>query len=296
LRRLALAVAILLLAGCGGSSRKGPPDLVFVSTRDGDYALFGVDAAGKHERRLTKDKGDPSTPQGLFYQLEPAWSPDGSRIAFTSRRDGREHVYVVTADGKDTRRLTDSTMDDDHPSWSPDGKRIVFAREGALFAIPSAGGTARRVGRGFGEARDPAWSPDGKLIAYDYREPGTPVREVYVMHADGTARRQVTRLGNVSAVPAWSPDGRRLAFQSNAQGGHFEIYSIGLDGKGLRRITTSPSSDTFEPAWSPDGKLLAFSREGAVWTVDAAGNARRLTSGANDSSPAWRPAVPTATP
>jgi TolB protein len=295
-RRLCFAAIALLLAGagCGSSRPKGPPALVIVSTRDGDYALFGVDADGKNERRLTKDKGDPSTPQGLFYQLEPAWAPDGRQIAFASRRDGRAHVYLMTADGKDTRRLTNSTMEDDHPSWSPDGKRILFAREGALFAIPAAGGTARRVGSGFGEARDPAWSPDGKLIAYDYRKPGTPVREVYVMHADGTAPRQLTRLGNVSAMPAWSPDGRRLAFQSNARSGHFEIYWIGLDGKDLRRITTSASSDTFEPAWSPDGKLLAFSREGAIWTVDAAGHQRPLTSGANDSSPAWRPEVPAA--
>ena len=80
-----------VVAGCGGSSQpKGPPALVFVSIKDGDYAIFGADADGKHVHRLTKEKGDPSTPGGLFFQIEPAWSPDGrrspSRAAATARR------------------------------------------------------------------------------------------------------------------------------------------------------------------------------------------------------------------
>ena len=75
---LAAAVAALLVAGCGGSSRaKSPPALVFVSVKDGDYAIFGAQADGKHSYRLTKEKGDPSTPAGLFFQVQPAWSPDG---------------------------------------------------------------------------------------------------------------------------------------------------------------------------------------------------------------------------
>jgi Tol biopolymer transport system component len=291
LRRLAPVLLVLLAAGCGGSSPKASPDLLFVSTRDGDYAVFGVDADGKHERRLTKEKGDPSTPAGLFYQVDPAWSPDGRRIAFASRRAGRMHIYVMGADGQSARRLTSSPMDDDHPSWSPDGQKIVFSREGALFVVPATGGTARRVGRGTGYAADPAWSPDGKLIAYDYRKPGYSIREVYVVHADGTQPRQVTKLSQVSTVPAWSPDGRRLAFQSNARGGHYEIYSIGVDGKGLKELTSS-GLDTIQPSWSPGGRLLAFSRDGAIWTTDGAGHAKQLTSGQNDSYPVWRPARP----
>ena len=289
-RALPLLVVAAVLAGCGGSKPKEPPALLFVSTKDGDYAIFSADAHGGHERRLATGKGDPSSPAGLYFETEPAWSPDGAQIAFSRRRDGTAHIYVMQADGTGTRRLTRTAKADDHPSWSPDGKLIVFAREGALFVVSAGGGAAHRVGHGFGNAANPAWSPDGGLIAYDYRRPGTPIREVYVMRADGTHPRALTRLQNVSAAPAWSPDGTRLAFQSNAHLGSFQIYTIGLDGKGLRQVTHA-AGDVFEPAWSPDGKTLSFNRDGAIW-VDTRGTQSRLTSGTNDSSPAWRPAQP----
>jgi TolB protein len=285
------AFAALVVAGCGGSSPKGPPALLFVSTKDGDYAIFGADAQGKHVRRLTKERGDPSSPNGLFFQGEPAWSPDGRRIAFVSLRDGTSHIYVMQADGTGTKRLTNSTKADDHPAWSPDGSRIVFGREGALYGVPSGGGPAHRVGRGFGSAADPDFSPDGKLIAFDYREPGFSIRELYVMPANGHGKHQLTRLRQVSGLPKWSPDGKRLAFQSNVRLGHYEIYTIGADGKGLRQVTQSVV-DVIQPDWSPDGSKIAFARDGAIW-VDANGTETQLTSGKNnDSSPAWRPVPP----
>ena len=291
-RLLLLALAAVLLAGCGGSSTpKGPPALLFVSSRDGDYAIYGADAQGDHVRRLVKEKGDPSTPTGLFFQGEPAWSPDGQLIAFTSHRDGNSHLFVIGSDGSGTRRLTNEGFDDDHPTWSPDGKRILFAREGALFVIPVTGGKPRRVGHGFGSAADPAWSPDGKLIAYDYRQPGYSIRELWVMNADGTGIHRLTKLRQVSALPAWSPDGKRIAFQSDAHESRNEIYTVGLDGSGLRQETHS-DIDAISPAWSPDGKLLTFSRDGSLWTIDAAGNETELISGGNDAAPSWRPVAP----
>jgi TolB protein len=293
MRRLLVlaAFAAFVLVGCGGSSSKSPPDLLFVSTKDGDYAIFGADADGKHVRRLTKERGDPSTPSGLFFQGEPAWSPDGKQIAFVSLRDGTSHVYVMKADGSGARRLTNSAKADDHPSWSPNGSRIVFGREGALYGVPAGGGPAHRVGRGFGNAADPAWSPDGKLIAFDYRQPGFSIRELWIMRADGRGKHQLTKLRAVSGLAKWSPDGKRLVFQSNLRLGHFEIYTIGADGRGLRQVTQSVV-DVIQPSWSPDGSKIAFARDGAIW-FDENGKETQLTSGKNnDSSPAWRPVPP----
>jgi Tol biopolymer transport system component len=291
-RGLVAVLAALLIAGCGGSSQpKGPPALVFVSVKDGDYAIFGADADGSHSYRLTKEKGDPSTPKGLFFQVQPAWSPDGRKIAFSSGRDGTPHIFVMNADGTGTVRVTDTAKGDEMPSWSADGKRIVFSREGAIFEAQVSGGPAHRVGRGFGNAQDPAYSPDGKLIAYDYRRPGFENHEIYVMNADGTGIHPVTNLHYVSGIPTWSPDGKTLAFQSNLRGNRFEIYTIGLHGRGLRQVTHS-ETDVIQPAWRPDGKAIGFVRDGAIW-ISESGNETQLTSGKeDDSKPAWRPVQP----
>ncbi len=282
------ALAVLVVAACGGSSRpKGPPDLVFVSTRDGDYALFGATAEGKHAYRLTKERGDPATAEGLFFQGEPAWSPDGERIAFVSLRDGRSHIYSMRFDGTETRRLTASRQNDEHPSWSPDGKWIVFAREGAIFRIRAGGGAARRIGKAPGSAGDPSYSPDGRFIAYDYRRPGLETRDLWVMKSDGTGARRLTDLRAVTAWPAWSPDGRQLAFQSNVHGGHPEVFTIPADGGQPKRVTASGTS-TIQPAWTPDGRL-SFSRDGAIWVRAGAQETRLTSTEDNDSAPAWRP-------
>jgi TolB protein len=278
---------LLAVAGCGKSASPRV-DLLFASSRDGDYAIFGVGAAGGREVRLTKGHGDPSTPEGLFFAVEPAWSPNGRLVAFTSRRDGRSHIYVMRADGTDVRQVTHGKSDDDGPTWAPGQRRLAFSRDRQLFVVGSAGGRARSLTHLGGEAANPAWSPDGKLIAYDYRRPGYSSREIWVVGVDGSQTRLVTSLPAVSTLPSWSPDGRRIAFQSNLHGGHFEIYTIGRDGLGLRRETMS-AIDTIDPAWSPNGKEIAFSRDGSIWTVDRARRVRKVTSGGNDSTPAWRP-------
>jgi TolB protein len=271
---LGVALAALLAAGCGGSSRaKGPPALLFVSVKEGDYAIYGADADGSHPYRLTDD---------------PAWSHDGGEIAFTSNRDGRTHIFVMNADGTGTRPVTKTQHSDEHPTWSPDGRWIVFAREGAIYRVRESGGAARRVGKGFGAAADPAYSPDGRLIAYDYRRPGYSIKEIYVMNDDGTNVRRITDLRDVSTFPAWSPDGKTLAFQSSADGAKNEIYTVPVTGGTPKRVTTS-AIDAIQPDWTPDGSGITFSRDGALVTI-ASGKETQLTSGDdNDSAPAWRP-------
>jgi Tol biopolymer transport system component len=294
LRAVALlaALAVLLGAGCGGSSRPtGPPALVFVSTKEGDYAIYGADANGSHAVRLTEHQADSSTPQGLFWQNEPAWSRDGTKIAFTSNRDGPTHIFVMNADGTGTRRVTNTQHTDDHPSWSADRRWIVFAREGALYRVRAGGGVATRVGKGFGAAADPSYSPDGKLIAYDYRRPGSSIKEIYVMNADGTEIHQVTDLKQVSTYPAWSPDGKTLAFQFSISGAPNDIYTVPATG-GPPKRTNSAGIEAIQPAWTPDGAGITFSRDGALVTGEN-GEETQLTSGENnDSAPAWRPVPP----
>jgi Tol biopolymer transport system component len=287
LRALLPLGAALLLAACGGSE-EADPDLVVVSTRDRDYALYAVSTSGGGEQRLTDADVDPSTPEGLFFQTDPAWSPDGGTIAFASARAGTFDLYTMDADGSGTRPLTATSENDRQPTWSPDGARIAFARGATahLFVVDVDGSGARRVTDDQSEETDPAWSPDGSWIAYARRPGGTSVRDLWLVRPDGSQRRRLTTLGGVAEGPSWSPDGRRLAFSANV-GERLAIYTIQADGKNARPVVTS----AFEPAWSPDGKTIAFSKDGAIFALEVAtGEERRLTDAENnDSNPTWRP-------
>jgi Tol biopolymer transport system component len=283
----------VLLQGCGGGD-KPRPDIAFVSTRDGEYTIFQMNANGAAERRLTDADSDTSKPEGLFFQVEPAWSPDGNKIAFASARTGSFDIYVMNADGTGTRRLTSTKQDDGHPTWSPDGTAIAFSRgtPGDIYVMNSDGSNVRPlIAAPTGES-EPAWSPDGTWIAYVQREPGSPVREVWVARSDGTASRRVTSLGASSLNPAWAPDSKRLAFASNVVATLYDIYVLTLGRKKARRLTRE-GPDTFEPSWSPDGALIAFAQGGSIRTVDLEGKTNELTdSDDNDSSPVWNPNPP----
>jgi len=107
----------------------------------------------------------------------------------------------------------------------------------------------------------PAWTPDGARLAYvSYRDGNG---EIYVMNADGSAPRRLTRHRGEDLSPAWSPDGTQIAFVSNRTG-EFEIYLMRADGKGVRRLTrlARRGYGTFSPAWAPDGSSLVFSAAG----------------------------------
>jgi len=295
--RLATAAAAigtaLALSGCAGSNDRST-DLLLVSTREGDYAIYGMNADGGNQERLTAAEGDPSSPQGLFFQIEPAWSPDGRQIAFVSKRRGSFDVYVMNADGTGTRRLTSTSGDEGHPTWSPDGKQIAFSRGAPsdVYVMNADGSGVRPIASGPADETQPAWSPDGRSIAYVSRTSGTQVRELWVMRADGSQPRRLTRLAATSSSPAWSPDGTRLAFSTNSGADQFDIYFLVVDGRDLEQVTTSPD-DSFEPAWSPDGTTIAFSEGGSIVSIEPEGDPRRLSaSSGNDSSPAWNPSTP----
>jgi Tol biopolymer transport system component len=287
-----LALVAAALAGCGGSEDTAQ-ELAFVSTRDGDYAVYTMAADGGGQRRLTEAEGSDDDASEIFFQIEPTWSPDGTKIAFSSRRSGSFDIYVMNGDGTGTLQLTSSEENDSHPTWSADGNRIAFAREGDVWVMGADGSSPRRVSQATVEEAEPAWSPDGRWIAYVRRTPGTAVREIWLMLPDGNRRRALTKQGAASYTPAWSPDSKRIAFSSNAESERFELYTIGVDGKGLRSVTPT-AGDMFEPSWSPDGTKIAYQEGGGIFSVElGGGEVERLTdSENNDSSPVWNPRPP----
>jgi Tol biopolymer transport system component len=281
------------LAGCGGGSARS--DIAFVSTRDGDYSIFVMNSDGGHERRLTKADDDIAEENALFFQIDPAWSPDGTKIAFASGRSGSSDIYVMNADGTGTAQLTSTERNDTHPTWSPGGDSIAFARDGDLYVMNADGSDARRISDINAEETSPAWSPDGEWIAYIRRRPGGPIQDVWVMRPDGSEQHAVTKQNGRAFTPAWSPDSTRIVFSTNAKSGEvYELFTIGIDGTGLQMVVPT-AGDNFEPSWSPDGATIAYQEAGAIYTVELGGegeDVERLTdSSNNDSWPVWNPAL-----
>jgi Tol biopolymer transport system component len=290
-----VALLALVAAGCGGESAAGPEsEIAFTTSRDGYYAIYGMRADGSGQGALSDapEVDLRRAPAEAFFQVEPAWSPDGKHIAFASRRDGRSHIYVMAADGTGTRQLTSGKRNDSAPSWSPNGGSIVFARDNTLYVVSPIGGEPRRITSSLGgEERDPAWSPDGKWIAFVRRQPGFTTREIWRSRSDGSGLERLTRLDASSYTPSWSVDGKRVVFSSNVNDGRYQIYEIGANGKGLKRLTFQPG-EYFDPSWSPDGRTLLFERDGVVYTLVPGAPEAALTDGPNDGSPAWKPLAP----
>jgi Tol biopolymer transport system component len=240
------------------------------------------------------------------FEHSPAFSPDGTRLAFVRESGGNAEIYVANADGSQPRRLTTSPGADYNPAWSPDGTRIAFAsNRGGLFKIyvmRADGGGVRLVAprrSSGGGSYTPAWSPDGRRLAFSSSATTPNNAEIYIVHPDGSGLRRLTHTkGDAETLgddswPTWSPDGKRIAFSSNRTGDG-ELWIMNADGGAQRRLAGLPHRDDWAPAWSPDGTRIAFHSLDAVgrtqlYTVrpDGGGLTRLGVSGQDAS---WLPA------
>ena len=198
---------------------------------------------------------------GASFDEDPAWSPDGRRIALARTAYGGRtatypEIWTMRTSGSGARRLTRNSVVDAGPAWSPDGARIAYGRlrrgtedSWDVWVMRSDGTGQRRLVRG---GTRPAWSPDGARIAYGRPKKPAPgdrcacARDLYVVDADGANRR---RLAVDGTRPTWSPDGARIVFQRRTGAGS-DLWIVNADGTGARRLT-SGSGDEWAPAWRP---------------------------------------------
>ncbi len=194
-----------------------------------DYDIYTAQLDGSDTRLLFGSPG---------YDAEATVAPDGSRIVFTSTRDGDLDIYSMNVDGSDVRKLTNELGYDGGPFYSPDGSKIVF------------------------RARHPATTEEvadyQALLAENLVRPS--VMDIYIMDADGSNRRRLTDNGAANFAPFFHPGGEQVIFASNlndTESRNFDLFLINVDGTGLEQITFSADFDGF-PVFTPDGRHLVF--------------------------------------
>jgi TolB protein len=280
---LLILIFLLWLVLPAASAENGK--IAFNSYRDGNSEIYEMNADGTEQTRITTN---PDPDDG------PAWSPDGTKIAFASTyENGR--LYTMNADGSGRTHLMTNLWWDDFPDWSPDGTKIAFAsvryntNDFDIYVTNTDGTGQTRLTTNSADDVYPAWSPDGTKIAFEsFRNDNL---DIYVINSDGTGETRLTTNPTVEGAPDWSPDGTKIAFAS-VRDGYWHIYVMNADGTAQTRITTKPSSDN-SPAWSPDGTKIAFDSwrddnlDIYVINSDGTGETRLTTNPAYDNGPAW---------
>jgi uncharacterized repeat protein (TIGR01451 family) len=311
LARLALAVACALaclsmlptLSGGRASAQQAASDKILFER---GLDLYAMNADGTGETQLT------------LYGMDPAWSPDGTKIVYRcGDNDQNNSICVMNADGSNAHSLTEN-HDDFDPAWSPDGTRIVFIREEGGFRgriyVMNADGTGQSplfndVTNNEDSYRSPAWSPDGTKVAYSVGNDFDLIADyIYVRPADGSSpASRVTDSGSCDN-PSWSPDGTHIVYDT---------------GDAIRRVLSNPPVDengnrvispqtiysggdiNSDPMYSPDGAKIAFFNQVSQTNTDEHGNTetirtsgiyvRDVTSGAMSNrlalrggDPAWK--------
>jgi Tol biopolymer transport system component/HEAT repeat protein len=284
LQRSFFALAMLFVLVSTGVAKQATMKILFVSNREDGLAVYVMNADGSHLTNLTnymgRDYNPAWSPDGskiAFISLPDiyvmdvdgsnamsltnpglfsknfAWSPDGTKIAFSTSSD---EIYVMNADGSSRRQLTGSVGS--VKLWSPDGTTIVLSSEYGVSVVDADGTTLARLVSQWKPAtlRTLVWSPDGTKIAFIVSLGETYGGDLYVRDETKTIKLTTPVVKALPSTLSWSPDGREIAFVSKSDG-NTEIYVVGINGSPPLNLTRHSGMDD-SPVWSPDGTKIAF--------------------------------------
>jgi Tol biopolymer transport system component len=284
---IAAAVGVFAATGAAGAGFATSGKIAYTSMWDGQADIYSLDTGAivPTQFNLTHDKT-----LGLRVDVEPAWSPDGTMVAFERQyaKRGGADLMVVNANGKNVRTLVPPTPQagtwNCHPTWSPDGNMVAFTsnRDGNLdlYMVKGSGLGLKQLTftKDAISNVEPQWSPDGRSIVFvrsvRSATAGTQAR-IYVLRLDTgkvvQLSRPATDRGVGDSSPSWSPNGTRIAFTSDRMGSN-DIYVMNANGSDVMQVTQKMTNEV-HPTWSSDGKTLAFisNRSGAteIFTIGA---------------------------
>lgn len=262
LRGVSATLAALLLLGLlirpASAVVPGPTGpLAFMRKVGSNWDIYVLRTDGT-EVRLTTQPGSDTL---------PAWSPDGSRLAFSSSpkadRGALLDIWVMNADGSGLTRLTDHPEDDRRGVWSPDGTRLAYTATRAgnleIHVMDADGGNHVNLTNHPAQDSQPAWSPDGTRIAFTSTRLGNST-DLWIMNADGSNPRMLVHLPGHQRHAAWSPNARWIAFDGR-QAGNYDVYVVDAEGTTAPiQLTDAPQNED-DPVWSPNGQRILYASE-----------------------------------
>jgi len=263
--------------------------IAMVCDRTSKKELYVMDFDGGNVRELTHHRS---------VILTPAWSPDGTRIAYSLIAKNKKNVkntnlYEFDFRTSRIKMLSDRIGINSGAHYHPDGKRIAltmsFLGNPEIMAFDPDSKSVTRLTSSSGVDVDPNWSPDGKHVSFVSNRAGAPM--VYRMNADGSDVRRLTFAGSYNATPSWSPQNNKIGFAGWIDG-RFDIFIMNPDGTNIERLSKSQGNNE-DPSFSPDGNFLVFSSNRAgqknIYVMNIDGTfVKRLTYGLGDCvSPRW---------